>query len=276
MICSRWALALGMFLAIAAVCTAAARADDKGYVLTQRGENFGDQYVYITPNNLLLKNPKVGSGLISRGPNWDITVCNEKVRIYYQATMQQYKQDAATRGLGVTSALYGYTWDRVSDHENIGGLICTKYKMSGFNTIQRNKRAPMSITDGEYWVANDIPVAPAVGQLLDGMYGLPPTQRYPIRLTAVERGILKTLIDTYRVEQAVIPDSYFAIPTGLYPVISYSELYMSDQQIIADMEKKYRLGINADGTASATINVGGINWNRAKLRQIIDALKNAK
>jgi hypothetical protein len=269
----RRALTFGIFAAIAAVSTTSVLADDRGYILTQRGENFGDQYVYISPYGVLFKNPSVGAGLFMHAPDWNVTVYNEKVRIYYQATMAQYKLDVANRGSGTKSDMQGWNWNPVSGNENICGLVCTEYKMSGFNTIHRRNRASMSISDGIYWAANDIVVTPELGQFLDSMYGLPPTQRYPVRLTAVDHGKPKVLLDTYRAQATSIPISYFALPPGLSPVLNYAEMYMTDQEIIADMQKEYNR--RSDGTTGGTIKVGGINWDKAKLQRVIETLKHA-
>src|SRR5262249_28005297 len=41
-----------------------ARADDDGWVLTQKSAMFGDQYVYLTKNGMKCYNPKVGFAFV--------------------------------------------------------------------------------------------------------------------------------------------------------------------------------------------------------------------
>lgn len=76
--------ALAVILAFLAFAVAgpAARADEQGWVLTQKSQNLGDQYVYISASGLKCVNPKAGFAMVTRAPDWNIVMFNDKTRVF--------------------------------------------------------------------------------------------------------------------------------------------------------------------------------------------------
>lgn len=281
------------------------RADDQGWVLTQKSATFGDQYVYISSNGLKCYNPRAGFALVTHAPEWDITLYNEKTHVYYSTTMDKWRGELQSRML--SRDIQNAKWSKASGG-NISGLRATQYVMSGGNSLHMphtKNHHSHSISDATYWVSEDITVPPALSSLLATAYGVPATQNVPLRLTCTDGGAKKTLLETYRTQQAPIPVSYFVCPGGYSLVKSDAEVMMNDEQkqIFNDMAKDLgpdnavastpaasasastgqatvpaspaAVGV---GTASGagTINVGGVNLDKAKVQKFLENLRNGK
>jgi hypothetical protein len=281
-------------------------ADDKGWILTQKSATFGDQYVYISPNGLKCYNPRAGFAFVTHGPDWNITLYNEKTHVYYNTTMDKWRSELETRKL--SGDIQNAKWTKGSN-TNILGLRAVQYVMNGGNTLRvphSKNRAAHSVSDANYWVSEDITVPPALASLLSTAYGVPATQNVPLRMTCTDGGAKKTLLETYRSQQAPIPVSYFECPSGFSPVKSGAEVMMNDEekQILNDLAKDpgsegapSAAAQSAYGQATApaaaavstssaatmagaapggspnTINVGGLNLDKAKVQKFLENLR---
>jgi hypothetical protein len=289
----RHAYALALFSAFSLCPMPAQAVDDAGWVLTQRSITLGDQYVYISPNGLKCENPKIGVAFVTHAPDWTITIYNEKTRVFYHTSIEGYKQELQARGL--TADLQDRVWQAGGKQITICGLVATEYKMSGTNTLHGHKNTSVNVSDAEYWVSQKIAIPKMLSALFSAMYGLPVTTHYPLRLQVQEKGEEKVYLDTYRTQQAAIPVTYFEAPSGLTPVKSDAEVYMTDEQnaIIHDMAAD--LGPDASATPAApaaptrsamrlrarrptaqaqpeTIDVGGVKLDKNKVQRFVDAL----
>jgi hypothetical protein len=124
-------------------------------------------------------------------------------------------------------------------------------------------------------------------------------------MTCTDGGAKKTLLDTYRTQQAPIPVSYFVCPTGYALAKSDAEVMMNDEQkqMFNDMAKD--LGPDTPPTAASgagqaaaggaaspyssatpggaatasgaaasnTINVGGLNLDKAKVQKFLENMR---
>jgi len=172
----------------------------------------------------------------------------------------------------------------------IAGLTASSYKMQG-NVLHGGRAKGTYYSSADYSSPIKLEFLTKLSSMMSTMYGVPPTQCVPLRFTAVERGTPKTMLDTYRMQQTSIPISYFVPPPGLTPVKSEAEVMMNDEQkqIINDMARdlddpstKTAAASSSPYTASPTggpsgqtINVGGLNLDKAKVQKLFDALKNA-
>ncbi len=232
-----------------ALSAPSALADDKGWVLTQKSLTLGDQYVYISPSGLKCVNPKAGFAMVSKAPDWNIVMFNDKTRVYFQTTLDSYKRTLASRGL--TSDLAGRKWSRGSGG-NIAGLRATQYVMRGGGSISlvgaNGKTKISTVNAADYWVSDDITVPPRLADLLSSAYGLPTTQNVPLRLECTDAKGQKRMLETYRMQTiASIPSSYFQCPGGYKAVQSDAEVMMNDEQkqMIDDMSREMGGGLES-------------------------------
>lgn len=264
----------------------AAFCDDPGWVLTQRSSTMGDQYVYLSAAGCKLVNPKVGFALVTRAPNWDITLYNDSTKCYYETTLEKWKRDMEARGLTAGNILKG-TWKK-GGSGNVGGTNATQYVMganSGTYLDGTGKKKMTSVDGAQYWVADDIKVPPTLVDLIAVAYGLPKSPKVPLRLKISAKHGDTQLLDTYRTQTAPIPVSYFVRPQGYKQVQTDAEVMMNDEQkqILQEMGKE--LGSSPDapppptpGLGSVQTPAGGTAGGGAKVSQddinrLLNALK---
>jgi len=237
-----------MFLALVLPLMAFTRpalADDKGWVLTQKSLMMGDMYLYVSPSGFKFVNPKAGVNFVTRSPNWDVIMFNDRTKVCYSATLDTFKKQVTANLPQRRSELGAASWQR-GTVSNIANLRATQYVMSDPAGVQakvaarKGQRMNQHLRGADYWVCEEIQVPPQLADLLSSMYGLPNTLNVPLRLTVTtaEQGT-KTQLDTYRSQSCPIPISYYSMPSGYRPVKSSVEV-MADEdtkQIIDDMAK---------------------------------------
>lgn len=258
----------GLFLAAASILFSAlaglpAWAQEKGWVLTQKSQTFGDQYLYVSPSGFKCWNPKAGIALITHAPSWDVTMFNDRTKVVFRTTFEQWKQQIAGRLQGSRAqSMANIPWYR-GGATNIAGLRATQYKMSGNNaSLQRTSRSKLSqVRAADYWVSDDIQVPPKIGEMLAQIYGLPPTTNVPLRLSyETQEGANQVALETYRSQQCPIPVTYYAAPQGYKPVKSDVEVMADEEtkQMIDDMAKD--LGVtNSSGQQQRPITNDDLN-----------------
>ncbi len=221
-----------------------ALADDKGWVLTQKSLMMGDMYLYVSPSGFKFVNPKAGVNFVTRSPNWDVIMFNDRTKVCYSATLDTFKKQVSNNLPQRRSELGTANWQK-GQVSNIANLRATQYVMNDAAGVQaRAARAGHKVQQhlrgADYWVSEDIQVPPQLADLLSSMYGLPNTLNVPLRLTVTtaEQGS-KMQLDTYRSQSCPIPISYYSMPSGYRPVKSSVEVMADEEtkQIIDDMSK---------------------------------------
>lgn len=241
-----------------------ASAQEKGWVLTQKSQTFGDQYLYVSPSGFKCWNPKAGIALITHAPSWDVTMFNDRTKVVFHTTFDQWKQQIAGRLQGSRAqSMANIPWYR-GGATSIAGLRATQYKMQGGNTnLQRSSRTNKlsQVKAADYWVSDDIQVPPKIGEMLAHIYGLPPTTNVPLRLSYLtQEGANQVALETYRSQQCPIPVTYYAAPQGYKPVKSDVEVMADEEtkQMIDDMAKD--LGVtNSSGQQQRPITNDDLN-----------------
>ncbi len=298
-LCLSAAALLGIF------SSAPVNADDKGWVLTQKSATFGDQYVYISPNGMKVYKPQAQFAIVTHAPDWDITLYNDKTRVYYNTTLEKWRSELEAHR--ADREMENAKWTKVA-YGNILGLRAAQYVMNGGGTLHvrhgRN-RPEHSIRDATYWVSEDITVPSALASLLSAAYGMPATQNVPLRMTCTDGGAKRTMLDTYRSQQTPIPISYFECPIGYALAKTEAEVWLNDEEkqmandLARDLSPDTAPSTTASGQATApassaastsssattagtatapgaasnTINVGGLNLDKAKVQKFLENLR---
>ena len=145
-----WIGALAIGLAPTWILPPRAVADGQGWVLTQKSTTLGDQYVYISTGGLKIVNPKAGFALATSAPDWNITLYNDKTKVYYETTLTKWRKNFDRQGRGAELSGHGWTKGPTS---TIAGLKATQYVMSGggipSTVIVKGKRAAGGIVGAE-------------------------------------------------------------------------------------------------------------------------------
>ncbi len=174
---------------------------------------------------------------------------NDKTRVYYQTTLEDYKRTLASRGL--TSDLANRQWARGTGG-SIAGMRATQYVMRGggklTHTTRSGKTKVSTVNSADYWVSDEITVPPRLADLLSSAYGLPTSQNVPLRLNCDDGKGNRQMLNTYRMQAiASIPGSYFQCPGGYKAVQSDAEVMMNDEQkqLIDDMSREMGGGLES-------------------------------
>ncbi len=260
-----------------------ARADESGWVLTQRSSALGDQYVYLTASGIKIINPRQGIGFIIKAPNWDV-LCffNDQTRSYYPLSYAQWKAKLASK----KESLSQIQWTR-GKTSTIAGLRATQYQMK--KSAGAPARGPNDWLTAEYWVANEIKVSPKLADLLSTVYGTPDNMSVPLKLIyKTVDGRNGAILDTYRQQITSIPASYFSSPTGYQLAKSEVAVMVTNEhrQLLEDLAKdlgrgdttslkKSKLSIDSVPAQGLTLP-NGTTVSKEQINGFIDAFKQSR
>jgi hypothetical protein len=227
-------LGFGLLVFSALFChTAQAAGGSAGWVLTQRSKELGDQYVYLSPSGLKCVNPRQGVGIVTKAPNWNVSLYNERTRLYYSLTFDQWKKKLEARGRSPRDL----SW-RKGQSGHIAGLKATRYVMT--NTAASGRHSNKEWVSADYWVADQIKAPAQLASMLTTTYGLPAIHGVPLRLRYTDAsGRSETVLDTYQQQSTPVPDSYLACPSGYRLAKSEIEVMMTEEnkQMVDDIAK---------------------------------------
>lgn len=253
-------------------------AQEHGWVLTQKSLTFGDQYLYISPSGFKCVNPKAGIAFVTRAPNWDVIIFNDRTKVYYATTFDQWKRQLAGRMTNERNQVMSQgNWNR-GQTGSIAGLRATQFVMAGTNRglqhiANRKGRQHLSqVSSASYWVSEDIQVPPRLAEMLANIYGLPTTVSVPLRLQYATGQGNRLALDTYRSQSCPIPITYYNSPSNYKAVQSDVEVMADEEtkQMIDDMSRE--LG---GSTPSGTTGGGGKVTNQ-DLDKFLDAFRKKK
>ena len=253
-------------------------AEEAGWVLTQRSARLGDQYLYISEHGVKLVNPKLGLIIICRSPGYEMYVCNDSTRNYYETTAEAWKHQAIARQ-GSTD-FTGTTGWRPTGRTTVAGLPTTVYTLDG-NWVRRRANGATIVSDtkgASYCLAQGIRVPAKLTELLSTALGVPNLDGVPVRLALKENGGIRSVLDTYRCDRAPLTAAYFAKPLGYRKVATDAEVMLSseDDKMIQDMA--HSLGnssTNDDALAKAAAKYtqGGSGPTAGEIKSAIEAYK---
>jgi len=220
---------LVVLLGYFALTASAALADEQGWVLTQRSEVIGDQYVYVAPSGVKIVNPKIGYNIILCAPDWNVCMFNDKTKTYYSVSYGQWMSEIRKQMGNRSNELRSGTW-RKSAGTTVCGLRASTYTMQAAGARH--------LRNATCWVSDDIVVPRQITEMLAQSYGLPDNKAYPLKLnTVTNQGKLVVQLDTYNSQPCAIPSTYFYLPQGYTRVNSKEEVMVDDdtKQILRDL-----------------------------------------
>ncbi len=276
-------------LALLVTQASAAKAQESGWALTQKSTAMGDLYTYVSPNGLKWTVPKLGANISTMGPNWGVTMYNDKTRLYYATTFQEWQKQIARRD-SRTLEMKSRPWQQAGSG-SVAGLRAAKYTMKGGAPIAgAGAKNLNAVSSAECWVATDISVPPSVSDMLANTYGMPKTKFFPLRISYTgSDGRVVTALDTFKGEGRQIPANFFGLPGGFKLASSQAEVFMDDetQRMMNDMASE--MGLDAPRrpqaarpAAQAPRASGGVTLrtpppqSNNDLSKMLDALKGGK
>jgi len=249
--------------------TLAAKADEAGYVLTQRSKSFGDSYLYVSPSGLKMTNPTSGTGFIVQGATGNIIFYNDKTRTYYAMSFEQGKRKFE---LQKRKPMH---W-KPGGSRSIAGLRAKEF------TVTSSSKGDMIA--GDYWGALDIKAPAHVSELLSAKFGTPADSNLiPLQFSYVDpNGQAVTSLETYRQQATNVPSNYYTAPQGYKLAKNEVDVMMTDEnkQIMNDIAND--LGNTNSNTAASHIPAGGVTLPNGKtvskddVSKLVDSIRQAK
>jgi hypothetical protein len=230
----------------------AALASEQGWVLTQRSQQLGDLYVYLSGEGLKCTNPKQGFGLVTQSPNWQINLFNNRTKLYYTLTLDSWKKKLTARA----NIPANISWNK-AEATNIAGLRATHYVMRSSGSVP----AASKWQAADYWVADEIRVPPQLANMLSSVYGLPTMQFVPLRLAYTDaNGKVETVLDTYQQQSSVIPSNYYNMPANYGLAKNEMEVMVTkeNRQLINDIAHDLAKDPSAQSLDTNSIPASGV------------------
>ena len=153
------------------------------FVLTQRSTRMGDQYVYISPYGWQMVNPRSGVTMVTRAPDWNVTLFNSRSYTYYEMTAQQWARGmAASHGFKEWSG--GSRWVK-KGLVTVCGIRGTLFEISGH--MRKHDASghifPSEVVGARYIVAEDYPSNQKLATMMKDVFNFPTMSGLPLRLT---------------------------------------------------------------------------------------------
>ena len=227
-----------VFLTLAAPALA-----ERGGTVVQKGAatTMGGGNVLLGSNGLKAWGGKGRIVMLMSGPNWTMSIVNNRDRLIYQTTMAKWFESMEkTRK---PSFLQGATWKRGASAK-IAGLRAYEFVMDRPPAQQVTKtirgRTLPPVTAASLWVAQDVPTSPSVSKVFARMYGIPDCQRLPLRLSTVSNGQSTVRLDTLSATATAVTAESFQPPQGYKKAKSYIEAFtgLDDDADIEDLLQK--------------------------------------
>lgn len=228
-----WSWLLAATAAVAMIIDAAPAGQaqaQKGWALYQTSPHSGVWYVYLSKNGLAAVNKKIGATLVTKAPNWNVILYNDKTKVYYLSTLAEWKGSFQTPNSKANRFKQAAkkavaTPPRKGKTANIAGLMATQYITDSPLQGSGAKRA-------EFWVTRDIEVAPQLTEILARTYGygLNDVHGMPLRVAYIdETGKRIPVFDTLKAQQQVIPTESFTYPPSYTQVDNEVAVFMDEK-----------------------------------------------
>lgn len=208
-----------------------ARAADAGWMLVQSSQTGGNLVLYVSPSGMKSVDRLSGVSMFTTGPDWKVTMYNDKSRTYYETTVSAWTASLERRGM--RSRLEGATWRR-GQQGNVAGLRAYEFVMDRPPPARPQAagsgkmKPPPPVTGASYWVASDIQIPKAASALISKFYGVPDCQRVPLKLTISDGARANALtITTLKAQQVPVPG--YVRPTGYALVRSDTEVFLDEE-----------------------------------------------
>ena len=200
-----------------------AQAEENGLIFTQYSKAFGNQYLYLSTTGAKCINPEKGVGWVAMSPNWNITFFNDKRRLYYSCSYSTWKEIANKYKITPSDI----KWVKV-DNSYIAKIKASEYKANNININpqEQNKAMPMSLT---CWFADEIKVPDRLAQIINSVFGLSVSDSIPLRSYYDINNKVTMILDTYRQQQAKIPERTFYLPSSYKLARNLTEVILNEK-----------------------------------------------
>lgn len=220
-------LVLSTLVTAAGACPAQA-VPEQGYVLEQFSETTPTHINYLTAHAFKSKATIGGFTVISKAPDWKVTVFNDKSKVYWEVPLSQFKGEMAARVYASERAdLMRCKWQKKKEYDFLGEKT-VEYATTG--TGGDDKANPRGKVYNGFFLSLPVERPPEIYALLAKLYQLPTLPGIPLRME-VNFKMLGQLdhvkgLNTRKLTKTILTDKEFAPPSDYRQVFSESEVFL--------------------------------------------------
>jgi hypothetical protein len=205
----------------------------KGWVLQQENPHTGVWNVYLSNAGMAAANKKLGCTLVTRAPQWNVVMYNDKTKVYFLSPLSEWKgasikTSATGKGAGKQAAVYKSMLVEKKPKKLKEGKILG-HKASQYLT---DNLASTGLKKVEFWVTPDVQAPPELKQVFSKIYGvgLSSMSGLPLKVSYIdENGKRTPVFTTEKIESKNIPLSEFSYPASYKRVDSEIAVLMDEK-----------------------------------------------
>lgn len=202
----------------------------KGWCLLQDNPHTGQWNVYLSPAGMAAVNKKMGCTLVTKAPQWNVVMYNDKTKVYFLSPLSEWKGASIKASQGKTGKQQAYK----------AMLVEKKPKKLKEGTILGHK-ASQYLTDNlastglkkvEFWVTPDVQAPPELKQVFSKIYGvgLSSMAGLPLKVSYIdENGKRTPVFETKKIDPQIIPLQSFTYPASYKRVDSEIAVLMDEK-----------------------------------------------
>lgn len=202
----------------------------KGWCLLQDNPHTGQWNVYLSPAGMAAVNKKMGCTLVTKAPQWNVVMYNDKTKVYFLSPLSEWKGASIKASQGKAGKQQAYK----------AMLVEKKPKKLKDGTILGHK-ASQYLTDNlastglkkvEFWVTPDVQAPPELKQVFSKIYGvgLSSMSGLPLKVSYIdENGKRTPVFETKKIDPQIIPLQSFTYPASYKRVDSEIAVLMDEK-----------------------------------------------
>ena len=168
--------------------------------------------------------PEDGVGWIAISPDWNITFFNNKTKLYYPCSYNTWTETVNKYKITPSDI----KWVKVNS-SYIAKIKASEYKASNISkkSQEQNNAIPTSLT---CWFADEIKMPGKLAQLINSICGLSASDSIPLRISYYDTNNEIMVLNTYRQQQAKIPEQTFYLPSNYKLANSLTKVLLNEKK----------------------------------------------
>lgn len=202
----------------------------KGWALQQDNPHTGMWNVYLSNSGMAAVNKKMGCTLVTKAPQWNVVMYNDKTRVYFLSPLSEWKGaslKSAQTAKGKQQAYKAMLVEKKPKKLKEGTIL--GHKASQYLT---DNLASTGLKKVEFWVTPDVQAPPELKQVFSKIYGvgLSSMSGLPLKVSYIdENGKRTPVFTTIKIDAQQIPLASFTYPASYKRVDSEIAVLMDEK-----------------------------------------------
>lgn len=200
----------------------------KGWYLTQENPHTGLWKVYLSGGGMAAVNEKMGCTLVTKAPQWNVVMYNDKTKVYFLSTLNDWKGASIKANSSKKSTQYKSILVEKKPKKLKDGTILG-HKATQYLT---DNLASTGLKKVEFWMTPDVQAPPELKQIFSKIYGVGLTSMsgLPLKVSYIdENGKRTPVFETQKIVEQTIPLQNFTYPASYKRVDSEIAVLMDEK-----------------------------------------------